>query len=45
MSPVTPDRDGDDLISRGLYLDMPPWGYHVFKLTLLDHASPDAGNR
>ena len=45
VSPVTPDRDGDDLISRGLYLDMPPWGYHVFKLTLLDHASPDAGSR
>ena len=27
------DRDGDDLVSRGLYLDMPPWGYHIFEMT------------
>ncbi|WOD18619.1 alpha-amylase family glycosyl hydrolase [Paraburkholderia kirstenboschensis] len=27
------DRDGEDLISRGLYLDMSPWGYHVFEIT------------
>jgi hypothetical protein len=27
------DRDGLDLDSRGLYLDMPPWGYHVFEVT------------
>jgi Alpha amylase, catalytic domain len=26
------DRNGDDLISHGLYLDMPPWGYHVFTI-------------
>jgi hypothetical protein len=24
------DYDGADLSTRGLYLDMPPWGYHVF---------------
>jgi glycosidase len=24
------DRSGADLSSRGLYLDLPPWGYHVF---------------
>ena len=24
------DRSGDDLAARGLYLDVPPWGYHVF---------------
>ena len=24
------DRDGVDLATRGLYLDMPAWGYHVF---------------
>ena len=29
----TYDRDGDDVVSRGLYLDLPPWGYHVFALT------------
>lgn len=30
-------RDGNDLLSRGLYLDMPPWGYHVFEVSV---ASP-----
>jgi glycosidase len=29
------DRDGTDLASRGLYLDMPAWGYHAFKVTPL----------
>jgi hypothetical protein len=24
------ERDGDELLERGLYLDMPAWGYHVF---------------
>jgi hypothetical protein len=27
---ATFDRDGSDLQSRGLYLDMPPWQYYVF---------------
>lgn len=26
------DRDGADLATRGLYLDMPPWGYHAFEV-------------
>jgi glycosidase len=26
------DRSGDDLAGRGLYLDMPAWGCHVFEL-------------
>jgi glycosidase len=26
------DRDGSDLQSRGLYLDVPPWQYHVFEI-------------
>jgi hypothetical protein len=30
MSPASYDRPGDELLARGLYLDMPPWGYHVF---------------
>ncbi len=33
MSPARYERDGDELISRGLYLDMPAWGYHVFEVT------------
>ena len=26
------ERAGDDIVARGLYLDMPPWGYNVFTL-------------
>ena len=26
-------RSGDDLAAHGLYLDMPPWSYHVFEWT------------
>jgi len=32
MSPAVYDRDGGELLSGGLYLDMPGWGYHVFEL-------------
>ena len=27
------ERDGQDLVSRGLYLDLPGWGCHVFDLS------------
>jgi len=30
MSPAVYERDGDDLEARGLYLDLPAWGYNVF---------------
>ena len=33
MSPATYDRSGNELVSRGLYLDLPSWGYHVFDVT------------
>jgi hypothetical protein len=33
MSPVFYDRPGEDLLSRGLFLYLPPWGFHVFELT------------
>ena len=29
------DRDGGDVEARGLYLDLPPWGYHVFDMAVL----------
>ena len=29
------DREGSDLVSRGLYLDLSPWAYHVFEMTAL----------
>jgi glycosidase len=31
-SDVAYDRDGNALLSGGLYLDLPPWGYHVFDI-------------
>jgi hypothetical protein len=32
--PAVYDRDGNDLAACGLYLDLPPWGYHVFAVAL-----------
>lgn len=32
MGPAVYDRPGDELLDRGLYLDLPPWGYHLFKV-------------
>jgi hypothetical protein len=26
------DREGGDLSARGLFLDMPAWGYHAFEV-------------
>ena len=31
--PTNFDRSSTDLVARGLYLDMPPWSYHVFEVT------------
>jgi hypothetical protein len=28
------DRGGDDIAARGLYLDLPAWGYHVFEIEI-----------
>lgn len=30
MGTASFERSGDELTTRGLYLDMPAWGYHVF---------------
>jgi hypothetical protein len=35
------DRERDGLDARGLYLDMPAWGYHVFDVRALEHAEVD----
>jgi hypothetical protein len=35
MGPAAYDREGSDLISRGLYLDLPPWQRHVFEVSAL----------
>jgi hypothetical protein len=36
MRPISYRREGDDLLARGLYLDMPAWGYHVFEVQRVD---------
>jgi hypothetical protein len=33
MSEAFYERHGDELLSRGLYLDVPGWGYHVFEVS------------
>lgn len=35
LSEAVFDRQGDDLLARGLFLDMPPWGHHVFEVQWL----------
>jgi len=32
LTPAVYDRDGTELVERGLYLDLQPWSYHVFEL-------------
>ena len=34
MSEASYERHGDELLSRGLYLDVPGWGYHVFEVSI-----------
>jgi hypothetical protein len=32
MNPISYEREGDDLVKKGLYLDVGPWTYHVFEM-------------
>ena len=34
------DRDRHDLDTRGLYLDVPAWGYHVFDVSSPENRRP-----
>jgi len=34
LGPARYQRQGDELASRGLYLDLAPWAYHVFDVAL-----------
>ena len=29
---ATYERDGNEVVSPGLYLDLQPWGFHVFNV-------------
>ncbi|PWU21603.1 MAG: alpha-amylase [Candidatus Rokuibacteriota bacterium] len=35
LGPASYDRDGSELASRGLYLDLPAWAFHAFEVTAL----------
>ena len=37
LGPSQYDRDGNDLATRGLYLDLPPWGGNVFDFVKLEN--------
>jgi hypothetical protein len=39
--PASYDRDGSELAARGLYLDLPPWSYHVFDVATLTTGGHD----
>jgi len=45
MGPAEYERNGDDVTSRGLYLDLPPWGYHVFTLSSSGQRQPEPGEK
>ncbi|MBX6741051.1 MAG: alpha-amylase [Acetobacteraceae bacterium] len=32
LGPARYRRSGDELAGRGLYLDLPPWGFHLFQI-------------
>ncbi len=32
LSPVLYEREGNDLLERGLYLDIGPWSFHIFNM-------------
>ena len=33
VGPERYERDGADLVDRGLYVDLPPWGHNVFDVS------------
>jgi glycosidase len=35
MGSASYERNGNELAARGLYLDLPQWGYHIFELSAL----------
>src|SRR5262249_11004989 len=34
MSSAMYDREGNKILSEGLYLDIPAWGYHIFEVSI-----------
>jgi len=42
MGPAVYDRDSEEILAPGLYLDLPAWGYHVFEVTTRAEGRADA---
>ena len=40
LDDVVYDRPGDDLLVRGLYVDLPPHGWHLFRISRQTPAAP-----
>jgi hypothetical protein len=40
LGPAQYEREGADLAERGLYLDLPEWGYHVFEVLRTPEPAP-----
>jgi len=38
------DRQGNEVLSKGIYLDMPAWAYHVFDVTVASMATVEEIN-
>jgi hypothetical protein len=36
------EREGSSLLAEGLYVDLPPWGYHVFEITFIPVTQSEA---
>jgi hypothetical protein len=32
LGPAVYQRDGDELLGRGMYFDVPAWGVHLFRV-------------
>jgi hypothetical protein len=42
MSQAVYDRSGDEMVSSGLYVDLPPWNYYVFECRVADRSRTGA---
>jgi glycosidase len=43
MGAASFERDASEVARRGLYIDLPPWGYHVFEVARAQRAGKSTG--
>ena len=44
MSDASYERDGNEILSKGIYLDLPAWGFHIFELTVIEKKTVEEKN-